>query len=130
MTLARLRDLCLALPGVTEQIQWGDNLVFKVGGRIFCIGSVEPSAAHVCSFKCEVETYGELCERDGIVPAPYLARAKWVALERWDALEDREYRDLIRRAYELVRAKLTKRQQAELDGGRPQNSQKSVRSRR
>jgi predicted DNA-binding protein (MmcQ/YjbR family) len=41
MTLERLRTICLALPGATEQIQWGADLVFKVGGRMFCVASTD-----------------------------------------------------------------------------------------
>ena len=51
----------------------------------------------------------------GIIPAPYMARAKWVALERWDALDDREFKPLIERAYALVKQKLPKKTQAALD---------------
>jgi predicted DNA-binding protein (MmcQ/YjbR family) len=115
MTLARLRDLCRSFPGATEQIQWGADLVFKVGGRMFCVACTEVAPV-VTSFKCDEETFAELCERDGIVPAPYLARARWVALERWSALGDREYADLIGRSYHLIREKLPKKAQLALDG--------------
>ena len=65
-------------------------------------------------FVAEDVAFAELCERDGIIPAPYLAKAKWVGLQRFNALEDREYKELVPRAYELVRAKLTKKAQAGL----------------
>ena len=106
MTLDKLRRLCMSLPAVTEQIQWGDNLVFKVGGKIFVIANTEPDAALAMSFKCSDEGFGELVECEGIVPAPYLARARWVALERFDALDDREIHARVREAYDLVWAKL------------------------
>jgi predicted DNA-binding protein (MmcQ/YjbR family) len=113
MTLEKLRALCLGLPGATEQIQWGADLVFKVGGRMFCVACTE-DAPNVMSFKCDDETFAELCERDGIVPAPYLARARWVALERWDTMSDRELNPLVEHAYRLVRARLPKKTQAAL----------------
>lgn len=113
MTLERLRSICLALPGATEQIQWGADLVFKVGGKMFCVACTEVAPV-VTSFKCDEETFAELCERDGVVPAPYLGRAKWVALERWSALDDREFPDLIARAYGLVKEKLPKKAQLAL----------------
>jgi predicted DNA-binding protein (MmcQ/YjbR family) len=72
------------------------------------------------SFKCDDETFAELCERDGIMPAPYMARAKWVALERWDTLSDRELKPLLAEAYRLVKAKLPKKTQAEIDRPAPQ----------
>ena len=108
MTLETLRGLCLSFPGATEQIQWSDDLVFKVGGKMFCVASTEPDTVAL-SFKCDDETFAALIEQEGIIPAPYLARAKWVALERLDALPNRELQPLITRSYELVRAKLPAR---------------------
>jgi predicted DNA-binding protein (MmcQ/YjbR family) len=117
VTLPRLRKLCLSFAGATEQIQWGADLVFKVGGKMFCVACTE-IAPNVTSFKCDEETFAELCERDGVIPAPYLARAKWVALERWDAIEDRELASLLERSYTLVRDKLPKATQSALSGRR------------
>lgn len=71
--------------------------------------------AKVCSFKCSDETFAELCERDGVVPAPYLARAGWVALDDWGSLSDSEIATLVARSYGLVRAKLPRKVQATLD---------------
>ena len=97
MTLERFRELCLKQPGATEQIQWGADAVFKVGGKMFAVACTDAAYpnAKACSFKCDDEGFAELCERDGVVPAPYLARAKWVALDHWSALPDREIADLI-----------------------------------
>jgi predicted DNA-binding protein (MmcQ/YjbR family) len=112
VNLERLRTHCLAFPGATEQIQWGSDLVFKVGGRMFAVAATDHAAAHRLSFKCTDEGFAELLEYDGIVPAPYLARAHWVALQRFDALTDAELRERLREAYGTVFAKLTKRAQA------------------
>lgn len=119
MTLGRFRAICLALPGATEQLQWDDDAVFKVGGRMFAVAGTRPgrhAQATVCSFKCADERFAELVERQGIVPAPYLARAKWVALDRWDALSDREITDAVAGSYRLVRARLPRAVQRALDG--------------
>lgn len=113
MNITTLRTLCLAFPGTTEQIQWGADLVFKVGGRMFCVACTEVGP-HVVSFKCDPETFADLCEREGIVPAPYLARAGWVALETWDALADRELARLVAEACRLSRERLSKNMQAAL----------------
>jgi len=120
MTIDRLRTLCLSLPGATEQIQWGADLVFKVGGKMFCVVSTELHEAVAVSFKCDDETFAQLVEREGVVPAPYLARAKWVALERFDALPARELTRLVEQSYRLVVAKLPKAAQAALT--RPRRS--------
>ena len=113
MTLEALRRLCIGLPGATEQVQWGADLVFKVGGKMFCVANTEPGNVAM-SFKCDDETFATLIERDGVIPAPYLARAKWVALERFDTLPARELTALVQRAYELVVAKLPKTTRASI----------------
>jgi len=103
-----LRKACLSLPHTTEQIQWGSDLLFKVHGKMFAATPLEP--ASVClSFKCSDEAFAELTERPGVIPAPYLARAKWVALETRDAIAREELAELLRAAYELVLARLPKK---------------------
>jgi predicted DNA-binding protein (MmcQ/YjbR family) len=80
---------------------------------MFAVTSLEP--AKVClSFKCSPENFAELTERPGIIPAPYMARAQWVALESDDALSAAEIKRYLRQSYELVFAKLTKKMQSEL----------------
>jgi len=109
-----LRKICLAFPSTTEQIQWGYDLVFKVGGKMFAVAPLEP--APVClSFKCSDESFAELTECPRIIPAPYMARAKWVALESPDAISRAELAELLSASYQLVFAKLPKRVQAELN---------------
>jgi len=109
-----LRKVCLALPHTTEQIQWGYDLVFKVGGKMYAVAPLEP--APVClSFKCSDESFAELTERPQIVPAPYMARAKWVALESPEAISRVELAQLLRASYVLVFLKLAKRVQAEMN---------------
>jgi predicted DNA-binding protein (MmcQ/YjbR family) len=113
MTLDTIRRLCLSLPGVTEDIKWEDDLVFSVGGKMFVVAMLEPP--HRVSFKCDDETFAELVERDNVIPAPYLARAKWVSIESLGTGMDwRELEGRVRRSYELVKAGLPKRVQAEL----------------
>ena len=108
MNVDWLREVCLAFPGVTEQIQWGSDLLFKVGGKMFAVTPLEP--ARVClSFKASPETFADLTERPNIIPAPYLARAQWVALETRDALPRDELQPLLRDSYDLVFAKLPKK---------------------
>lgn len=103
-----IRKLCLSFPHATEQVQWGYDLVFKVAGKMFAITPLEPAAVFL-TFKATDESFAELTERQGIIPAPYLARAKWVALERADAVSPQELASLLRLSYDLVVAKLPKR---------------------
>jgi predicted DNA-binding protein (MmcQ/YjbR family) len=107
MSIDAARTFCRGLPGVTEDIKWGSDLVFSVGGKMFAVVNTE--RPHTLSFKCTPEMFAELTERDGIIPAPYLARAMWVQ-ERTvgDVLERREMDDLIKASYELVISTLPK----------------------
>ena len=113
MNIEWVRKFCMALPHTTESVQWGANLVFKIGGRIYAVVNLEP-AAHWISFKCSADDFADLVEREGVVPAPYFARAQWVALETEDAVPAAELKRLLRNAYALVFARLTKKAQREL----------------
>ncbi|HET7151711.1 MAG TPA: MmcQ/YjbR family DNA-binding protein [Candidatus Acidoferrum sp.] len=117
MNVDRLRELCLSFPGTTEQIQWGYDLVFKVCGKMFAVTPLEP--APVClSFKASPENFAELTERQNIIPAPYMARAQWVALQTRDAIAAEELSRLLRESYEMVLAKLPKRMQEMIASGK------------
>jgi predicted DNA-binding protein (MmcQ/YjbR family) len=127
MNVDWLRELCLSFPGATEQIQWGCDLLFKVGGKMFAITPLEP--APVClSFKASPEKFAELTERPNIIPAPYLARAQWVALETRDAVPQEELAALLRASYEMVAAKLPKGIRESLSRVRPPASKSSRKS--
>jgi predicted DNA-binding protein (MmcQ/YjbR family) len=118
MDVDSLRKLCLSFPGTTEQIQWGYDLLFKVGGKMFAVTPLEP--APVClSFKASPETFAELTERPDIIPAPYLARAQWVALQTRDALPTEELSLLLRNSYDMIVAKLPKKTREALVSSRP-----------
>ena len=112
MNLDSVRNYCLSLPHATEDIQWGNDLLFRISGKIFAAMSLDPP--HSLSFKCTPEKFDELIELEGIIPAPYTARNKWVMLERLDALNDSEIKRLIKNSYEMIFSKLTKKLQAEL----------------
>ncbi|MGB2633024.1 MAG: MmcQ/YjbR family DNA-binding protein [Candidatus Acidiferrum sp.] len=105
MNIDQLRKICLEFPGATEQIQWEDDLLFKVGGKMFAVTRLEPARVWL-SLKADPEEFAELTERPGIIPAPYLARAKWVAIETAETLPQTEVVTLLRKSYELVCAKL------------------------
>ena len=114
MNIEWVRRYCMSLPHTTEQIQWGHDLVFKIGGKMYAAGPADGPWDVCLSFKAYPEEFVELCERPGIMPAPYMARAQWVALQNWDALNVTELKRLLRGSYDLVFAKLPKKKQAEL----------------
>jgi predicted DNA-binding protein (MmcQ/YjbR family) len=112
------RTFLLSLPDVAETMQWGDNLVYwvgdkAIGGKMFALVSLTPNRG-VMSFAAGPERFAELVEQEGVFPAPYFARAYWVAVERWDTLPVRELKDLFRHARESVYDKLPKRTKAAL----------------
>jgi len=109
------RAYCLSFPHVTEEVLWGNDLVFKIGGKMFAVIGLDSASDHCMSFKCTQEKFAELIERNGIVPAPYVARYHWVALENFDALREKELKALLRNSYDLVIEKLPKKKKAELE---------------
>jgi predicted DNA-binding protein (MmcQ/YjbR family) len=118
LTADWLREVCLAFPHTTEQVQWGCDLVFKVGGKMFAVTSLEP--APVClSFKASPENFTDLTERPNIIPAPYLARAQWVALQTKDCIPQHELAALLRESYDIVFAKLPKKLRDGISNAKP-----------
>ena len=112
MDLDTLRAICLAHPSATEEVQWEDHLLFKVGGKMFCITSLE--AANDTAFKVADEDFDELSATDTFIPAPHLARAKWLKVVQPKALKPSDWKQHIAKSYELVKAKLPKKVQASL----------------
>ena len=113
MDVEWVREYCLSLPHTTERVQWEDNLVLKVGGRMYAIVALEPGE-YWLSFKCSDEAFAEMLEVPGVVPAPYLARAKWVSVETETALRREEIKQWLRQAYELIFARLSRKTQSAL----------------
>ena len=64
-------SVCLAFPHATENVQWGNDLVFKVGGKMFAMANLE-GGGRVLAMKCSSEDFALLTEQDGIFPARYL----------------------------------------------------------
>src|SRR5215472_4826070 len=109
------REVCLALPHATEDVQWEHNLLFRIAGKMFCIANLEPAVSPTrIAFKCTPERFAELVEIEGIIPAPYMAHNKWVAVRELGALRQAELKELIQVSYQLVLQKLPKKTQASL----------------
>jgi predicted DNA-binding protein (MmcQ/YjbR family) len=108
MDIEEIRRFCLSLPFATEDIKWGNDLTFSVGKKMFAVTGLETAEQTSVSFKCTPEKFAELVEKDGIIPAHYVARYHWVTLEKLDALSASELKDLIKQSYQLVWDKLPK----------------------
>jgi predicted DNA-binding protein (MmcQ/YjbR family) len=114
MDAERLREYLLRLPHVVETMQWGANLVFWVGdkalgGKMFALMNLDDDQKAVLSFAAGPQRYAELLETEGVFPAPYLARAHWVALKHWGVFRGTELEELLEHGRCLVYDKLPKR---------------------
>jgi predicted DNA-binding protein (MmcQ/YjbR family) len=112
MNVDAIRDYCLSLPNVTEDVKWGTDLCFCIEKKIFCLVGTGQDVS-VC-FKCTQEVFDELRERDGILPAPYLARNKWVLVKKSSALNKMELEKCIKASYALIVSKFSKKLRREL----------------
>jgi predicted DNA-binding protein (MmcQ/YjbR family) len=104
MNFDALRVLCLSLPDAAENLQWEDELCFKVRGKIFAMVSLS-SVPQRLIFKCDPEEFLELIENEEVVPAPYVGRYKWVMLESLEALPGSEIDRCIRKSHAMVSSK-------------------------
>jgi predicted DNA-binding protein (MmcQ/YjbR family) len=114
MDAERLRAYLLRLPHVVETMQWGANLVFwvgdkAIGGKMFALLNLDDGPKAVLSFAAGPERYVELLETEGVFPAPYLARAHWVALKHWEVFRTSELEDLLEHGRRLIYDKLPRK---------------------
>jgi predicted DNA-binding protein (MmcQ/YjbR family) len=114
MDAEQIRSLLLKLPHVTETMQWGANLVFwvgdkAIGGKMFAVVDLDGKGGPVISYAAGPERYPELLELDGVRPAPYLARAHWIAVESWSVFRSDQWRRELEAARDIIEAKLPKR---------------------
>jgi len=114
MKYADIEKFCLSLPGATLSIQWGSDHVYKVGGKMFAVMGAPEMRPQTLSFKAGDASFDILTKAKNIIPAPYMARMKWVNLQKLDALNTREMRGYLTRAHAIVASGLTKKKQAEL----------------
>jgi predicted DNA-binding protein (MmcQ/YjbR family) len=129
MSFEKLRKFCATLPGATRDIKWGADEVYSVGQKMFAVFGIDRGKGSGMSFKADDARFLELTDRPGIVPAPYLARAHWVLLERADALPLAEAQALLARSHALVLAKLPRKLRASLAPTAPDATAARKRSR-
>jgi predicted DNA-binding protein (MmcQ/YjbR family) len=105
MNIENIQALCRNLPGVTEDIKWGHDLVFSVGGKMFCVVGLDQDPVSA-SFKVSDDEFEEMCQRPGFKPAPYVAKYKWVWMEDITLMKKKEWEKFIKQSYGLVAEKL------------------------
>ena len=106
MTVDEIQAMCKSLKGVTEDIKWGHDLVFSIGGKMFCVVGVDQVPVSA-SFKVRKEEFDEMSMRDGFKPAPYMAKHKWVWVADIKLMNSKEWRFYTKQSYELVVEKLS-----------------------
>lgn len=116
MDFDSIRKYCLSFPGAVEQQQWENHLLYKVGGKMFLIYNLDKSYPNRFSIKCSEENFALLTELENIIPAPYLARNKWVNCKDGFSLKKGELKELITESYRLVFEKLPKKIQKQISG--------------
>ena len=107
MDIETIRNICKDLPHVTEDIKWGDDLCFMIGEKMFCVSNLNPPLK--ISFKVTDEEFAELSNSPGVIPAPYVARYKWILVEDMSRFTNKEWACYITQSYNLVKAKLPKK---------------------
>ncbi|HKH61781.1 MAG TPA: MmcQ/YjbR family DNA-binding protein [Flavitalea sp.] len=112
MDIEWLRKYCLSLPATSEDIKWANDLCFLVGGKMFCVAGLEQPLN--VAFKVPDEIFEELSTSDGIIPAPYMARNKWVMVQNVNKLNRKQWEKYIFQSYTLIKNKLPKKLRKEL----------------
>lgn len=112
MSIEFLRKLCTLLPGNSEDVKWDNDLCFCVAGKMYCVMALD--GPFKTSFKCDEEDFVMLTEREHILPAPYMARNKWVMTVNASALSKKEWEHYVLKSHSLIASKLTKKIQKEI----------------
>jgi predicted DNA-binding protein (MmcQ/YjbR family) len=113
MNIEQLQKVCKSLPAVTEDIKWGHDLCFSIGGKMFCVTGLENPIK--VSLKVKDEEFEELCARPGIIIAPYVGRYKWILIEDADVFNKKQWEHYIQQSYELIKVQLPKKKIQEIE---------------
>ncbi len=106
MNIEDLQNICRAMPHVTEDVKWGNDLVFSIGGKMFCVAGLDQSPT-TASFKVTDEEFDEMSNRPGFKPAPYVAKYKWVFIDDINKMKKQGWKQYLKQSYELVKEKLS-----------------------
>jgi predicted DNA-binding protein (MmcQ/YjbR family) len=115
MNIAEVQKFLHSLPHTTLSVQWGNDHVFKIAGKMYAVvGFDDAKKPAGMSFKATPESFRILTELPGIIPAPYLARAQWVYLDKPTRLPSKDLKAYLTRAHAIVAGGLTRKLQMEL----------------
>ena len=105
MHIEDIQAICRQLTGVTEDIKWEHDLVFSIGGKMFCVVGLyqTPTSA---SFKVRDDEFDEMSNLPGFKPAPYVAKYKWVWIDDITKMKKADWKRYLHQSYDLVKDKL------------------------
>jgi predicted DNA-binding protein (MmcQ/YjbR family) len=106
MNIEDLQNVCRGMTGVTEDIKWEHDLVFSIGGKMFCVVGLDQTPTSA-SFKVKDEEFEEMCILPGFKPAPYVAKYKWVLIDDINKMNKSDWKRYLKQSYELVKDKLS-----------------------
>ena len=119
MNIAAIKKFCDSLPRAKSETKWEVDHVYTIGAKMFAVAMIDRKGQPFVSFKVDDDLFLQISDRPGFIPAPYLARAKWVQVTDLRQVGDVELKALLRRSYDLVTAKLTRKLRAELGLSEP-----------
>lgn len=106
MNIEELTEYCQSLDHVTAEIQWGDVLVFKVGGKMFCFVALDEDVLKM-NLKCDPDEAIELRERfSAVLPGYHMNKKYWNTVIIDGSVSDNMLRIWIEKSYRLVIAKM------------------------
>ena len=118
MNAERAREFLVSLPHAIEAEQFGGLIYWlgdkAIGGKMFAMVNFEGGAGAALTYPAGEERFHELCEREGITPARYLARIFWVSVASWNDLRNQEWEQELGAAHAITLAKLAPRTRAVL----------------
>lgn len=114
MTAEEIQKKSMSFKAVTQDVKWENHLCFNIGDKMFLILGIDQVPV-TASVKVSDEDFDGLCQKEGIIPAPYLARHKWVKVDDINRLSPKDWDRLIEHAYGFVKSKLSKALRVRLD---------------
>ena len=115
MNIESLRNFCLSLKGTSEEFPFDSNtLVFKVGGKIFLLTSLDASELQF-NVKCDPEMAAQLREQyDTVLPGYHMNKKHWNTIIANGTNSDSQLKEWISNSYQLVVDSLPKKMKEEL----------------
>ena len=106
MNVEDIQNILRTMTGVTEDIKWEHDLVFSIGGKMFCVVGLDQTPTSA-SFKVKDEEFEEMCSLPGFKPAPYVAKYKWVLIDDVNKMNKSDWKRYLAQSYDLVKDKLS-----------------------